>query len=114
MGEEKVAISITKTASKIYESALYNEEVNNLVHSRHWIEAIEKELQNLESHQIWEYKKLHLGQKAIGSKWVFKVKYHPDRSVARFKARLVTQGFSQVPGIDFCETFVPTVRRESP
>lgn len=51
--------------------------------------------------------------KAIGSKWVFKVKYNSDGSIERFKARLVVQGFSQVPGIDFIETFASTVRRES-
>ena len=44
---------------------------------------------------------------------MFKVKYHPDGSVARFKAKLVAQGFSQIQGIDFAETFAPTVRRES-
>lgn len=44
---------------------------------------------------------------------VFKVKYNTDGTVARFKARLVAQGFSQVPGIDFTERFAPTVRRES-
>ena len=43
---------------------------------------------------------------------MFKVKYHSDRSVARFKAQLVAQGFSQIPGIDFAETFAPMVRRE--
>ncbi len=49
----------------------------------------------------------------IGSKWVFKVKYHPDGSVARFKARLVAQGFSQVQEINFSKSFALTVRRES-
>ena len=44
---------------------------------------------------------------------MFKVKYHPDGSVARFKVRLVAQSFSQIPGINFAETFAPTVRRES-
>ncbi len=44
---------------------------------------------------------------------MFKVNYYPDGSEARFKARLVAQRFSQVQGIDFSETFTPTVRRES-
>ncbi len=111
--EEEVAMSITETTSKIYEPGSYQEAVDDPVHGRRWREAIEEELQNLESHQTWEYEELPAGRKAIGLKWVFKVKYHPDGSVARFKARLVAQGFSQVPGIDFCETFAPTVRRES-
>lgn len=50
---------------------------------------------------------------AIGSKWVFQVKYHPDGLVARYKARLVAQRYSQIPSIDFNETFAPTVQRES-
>lgn len=52
-------------------------------------------------------------RKAIGCKWVFKVKYDPDRSIESYKAGLVTQCFSQVHGIDHIETFAPTIRRES-
>lgn len=87
--KEEVAILITKITSKIYKPRSYQEVIDNPVHGRCWRKAIEEELQNLRSHQIWEYKKLPAGQKAIRSKWVFKVKYHLDRSVTRFKARLV-------------------------
>ena len=110
---EEVAMSMTESSSKIHEPTLYNAAVNDPIHGRRWREAIEDELQNLENHQTWEYDELPPGRKAIGSKWVFKVKYHPDGSVAKFKARLVAQGFSQVHGVNFSESFAPTVRRES-
>lgn len=110
---KEVAMSITEATSKIDEPTSYDEAVNDAIHGRRWREAIKDELQNLENHQTWEYDELPPGRKAIGSKWVFKVKYHPDGSVARFKARLVAQDFSQVHGINFSETFAPTVRRES-
>ncbi len=111
--EGEQAMSITESTSKIHEPKTYDEAISDPIHGRRWREVIGEELQNLESHHTWEYEQLPNDRKAIGSKWIFKVKYHPDGSVARFKARLVAQGFSQVQGIDFLETFAPTVRRES-
>lgn len=110
---QELAMSISEASSKIHEPTSYEEAISDLIHGRQWKDAVEEELYNLESHHTWEFEELPQDRKPIGSKWVFKVKYNPDGSVARFKARLVAQGFSQVPGIDFTETFAPTVRRES-
>ena len=52
-------------------------------------------------------------QNVIGTKWIFKNKQDEHGIVVRNKARLVAQGYSQVEGIDFGETFAPMARLES-
>lgn len=85
---EKI-MSVTETSSKVHEPATYEEAISDPIHARQWKKAIEEEIQNLEDHQTWEYDHLPSDRKAVGSKWVFKVKYAPDGSIARYKARLV-------------------------
>jgi hypothetical protein len=46
----------------------------------------------------------------IGTKWVFKNKQGEDDEVVRNKVR---QGFSQVEGLDFGETFSPVAHLEA-
>jgi len=41
----------------------------------------------------------------MGYKWVFVQKRNENNVVVRYKARLVAQGFSQRPGIDYDETY---------
>ena len=79
-GETDTAMSATEVSSKIHESN-YNQTISDLIYGRQWGEAIEEELQNLEQHNTWEYFELLSKRVAIGSKWVFKVKYNPDGSV---------------------------------
>ena len=47
--------------------------------------------------------------KPLGYKWVFVRKRNDKNEIARYKARLVAQGFSQIPGIDYDETYSPVM-----
>ncbi|GJY32532.1 ribonuclease H-like domain-containing protein [Tanacetum coccineum] len=54
--------------------------------------------------------KYGLEKKAIGSKWIFKIKYKSSGEIDRYKARLVAQGFGQKERIDYEETFSLVVK----
>lgn len=91
----------------------YLKAMNDPKYGADWKLAIQEELSQLQSLGTWERAKLPYGKKALGCRWVFNVKYTPTGLLDRFKARLVAQGFGQVPGDDYLETFSPTIRAES-
>jgi Reverse transcriptase (RNA-dependent DNA polymerase) len=45
-------------------------------------------------------------RKLMTTKWIFKEKINPDGTV-KYKARCVSRGFMQIPGVDYTETFAP-------
>jgi hypothetical protein len=75
-----------------------------------WYKAAVKEMQAHIENGTWELVKLLPGRKAIGLKWVFKVKRNTNSPIEHYKACLVAQGFSQRPGINFNKTFAPTAK----
>lgn len=86
------------------------EEAMSCPEKERWMLAMTEELNSIESNDSWEEVNLPLGRKAIGSKWVFKIKLDEKGQIARYKARLVAQGFSQKFGIDYDEVFAPVAR----
>ena len=45
----------------------------------------------------------------VGYKWIFVCKQNEKNEIIRYKARLVAQGFSQRPGIDYEEAYAPVM-----
>ncbi len=58
-------------------------------------------------------KRLPKGRKAIGARWLFKLKRKADGSIDHFKAQWVAKGYSQLPGVDFNKTFAPVIQLEN-
>ena len=73
-----------------------------------WREARQYEMDALAKNGTWESLDLPTGQRAVKFKWVFKLK-----ADGCYCARLVAKGFTQIPGIDFDETFSPVAHFES-
>ena len=76
---------------------------------KHFSDAEDDEINSFSELDVWELVEKPKGANVVGTKWVYDVKINPDGSINRYKARLVAQGFSQKEGIDFTETFAPTM-----
>ncbi|KAL0545154.1 hypothetical protein IC582_020300 [Cucumis melo] len=87
-----------------FEEALQNDK---------WKIAMDEEIKAIKKNDTWELSTLPNGKKAVGVKWVFKIKRNEKGEVERYKARLVAKGYSQRKGIDYDEVFAPIARLET-
>ena len=75
-----------------------------------WKVAIETEIASLNKRKVFSaVMPTPPGILPVGYKWVFVRKRNENNEVVRYKARLVAQGFTQRPGVDFNEIYSPVM-----
>jgi len=75
-----------------------------------WWDALCEEYNTLTAGNVFTLEELPPGRRAIGVKWIMKVKLNAKGELDKFKARLVAKGYSQVKGVDFNDTYAPVSR----
>lgn len=78
-----------------------------------WEKAMNEELNNMKENEAWEIVERPKKTNVIGSKWVFKIKRDNAGEIVEYKARLVAQGYKQIPGVDCADTFSPVICRNT-
>lgn len=82
-------------------------------HSDTWYDPMKSEMDVMDRRGVFTKVERPEGKRVIGLKWIYGLKYNAEGEVVRKKARLVAQGFNQIPGVDFDQTYASVARLES-
>lgn len=66
-----------------------------------WKTSMTREFEALHVNDTWDLVQLPIGKKAIGCRWVYKVKHKADGTIERFKTRLVVKSYTHQDRVDY-------------
>ena len=67
---------------------------------------MDEEIDALIFRETWELVSAPTETVVVGCHWVYTLKYRPDGSVDRYKARIIAKGYIQTYGVNYFETFL--------
>lgn len=76
----------------------------------HWRKAMSSEFTSTCDNHTWDLEEAAEAMNVVGCRWVFTIKYHPDGTIDKYKARIVAKGFHQQQGVDYKDTFSPVIK----
>nr|GEV31584.1 retrovirus-related Pol polyprotein from transposon TNT 1-94 [Tanacetum cinerariifolium] len=98
------------TASPLRNIPVESKKISQALIDESWVDAMQEELLQFKTQQVWILVDLPFGKKVIGTKWVYNYKKDERGVIVRNKVRLVTQGHRQEEGINYNEVFAPVAR----
>ncbi|GJZ25504.1 retrovirus-related pol polyprotein from transposon TNT 1-94 [Tanacetum coccineum] len=94
-------------------STIEPKNVNEALKDESWVIAMQEELNQFISNDVWELVPNPIDMTSIGTKWVYRNKLDENGIVTRNKARLVAQGYNQQEGINYNKAYAPVAKLES-
>jgi Reverse transcriptase (RNA-dependent DNA polymerase) len=85
------------------------------VEKEKWVEGMKTEYDNFVKRSVYRVVKrseVPRGKNILGTRWVYAKKHKSDGRVV-YRGRLVVQGYAQIPGVDYQDSFAPTANDTS-
>ncbi|CAN0130741.1 unnamed protein product, partial [Discosporangium mesarthrocarpum] len=87
-------------------------DVNNSCEKSLWDQSMDEEIKRLVQTSTRIETQVPPGQKVIGTKWAYKRKINQSVEVVSYKARLCALGYKRIWGMNFFNTYTPTIAAE--
>jgi Reverse transcriptase (RNA-dependent DNA polymerase) len=91
------------------EPSRYKEAMSS-INAEYWKPSCHVKYDTLIGYHTWTLVERPPNTNIVGNRWIFRIKRDNLGLVNKFKSCLVAQGFSQIEGLNYNETYSPTIR----